>query len=487
MDFLKEYGSSESSSTENEDDISRDSAEGLSSNLNDRAVRQVYLITYSKADPQKFPTRESFAQAVVKSFEAINTKIELWVCSKEAHQVNGFHYHMALKLNRCKRWLSSKRYLEENHGISVHFSNIHHNYYSAWKYTTKKDRYVMESKDHPDLWDSKPPKTQSASISRKHKVVENEDDELSNYSSDNNDDISSEGLYSASCSKQSRTKQRKKRMTSFELSELIVRKGMKSRTELLAYANEQKLIGKRDIAEFIVNRGPRVVSEVLATAWEMTNAQAKLDRSKKTRIEILEEAAQGQCVSGCNGEWLTCASEVLEQNGIRREAFATAIRELLEKGRSKFRNIMICGPANSGKTFLLNPLTSLYDTLSNPASTSFAWVGAEDAECIFLNDFRWSQQVIQWHDFLLMLEGQVVHLPAPKTHYAKDIVFEKDTPIFCTGKQPFIYIKNGVIDQRETEMMSVRWKIFQFNVQIEQNDQKEIPQCARCFASLVLN
>ena len=65
----------------------------------------------------------------------------------------------------------------------------------------------MESKDHPDLWDSKPPKTQSASISRKHKVVENEDGEPSNYSSDNNDDISLEGLYSASCSKQSKNKQ----------------------------------------------------------------------------------------------------------------------------------------------------------------------------------------------------------------------------------------------------------------------------------------
>ena len=86
-----------------------------------------------------------------------------------------------------------------------------------------------------------------------------------------------------------------------------------------------------------------------------------------------------------------------------------------------------------------------------------------------------------------MLEEQVVHFPAPKTHYVKDIVFEKDTPIFCTGKQTLIYITNGVIDQRETEMMSARWKIFQFNVQIEQNHQKEIPQCARCFASLVLN
>ena len=30
---------------------------------------------------------------------------------------------------------------------------------------TKKDRYVMESTDRPDLWDSKPPKTVTASIS----------------------------------------------------------------------------------------------------------------------------------------------------------------------------------------------------------------------------------------------------------------------------------------------------------------------------------
>ena len=109
MDLLKDYGSSEPISTDSEDDISRDSAEGLRSNLNDRAVRQVYLITYSKANLRKFPTRESFAQAVVRSFEATNTKIEHWVCCKEAHQVNGFHYHMAIKLDRCKRWLSSKK------------------------------------------------------------------------------------------------------------------------------------------------------------------------------------------------------------------------------------------------------------------------------------------------------------------------------------------------------------------------------------------
>jgi hypothetical protein len=47
-----------------------------------------------------------------------------------------------------------------------------------------------------------------------------------------------------------------------------------------------------------------------------------------------------------------------------------------------------------------------------------------------LNDFRWSPQIIAWQDLLLLLEGQKVNLPAPKSHFAKDVTFEGDTPIF---------------------------------------------------------
>ena len=43
---------------------------------------------------------------------------------------------------------------------------------------------------------------------------------------------------------------------------------------------------------------------MLGTAWKLTEAHAKLDGSRKTKIEILKEAAQGQCASGCNGECL---------------------------------------------------------------------------------------------------------------------------------------------------------------------------------------
>ena len=103
-------------------------------------------------------------------------------------------------------------------------------------------------------------------------------------------------------------------------------------------------------------------------------------------------------------------------------------------------------------------------------------------------DFRWSQAIIPWHDLMLLLEGQLVHPPAPKTHFAKDICFACDTPIFATGKNPICFVKNGSIDDCETEMMmAVRWKIFCFNCQILEAQQKEAESCPKCFANLILS
>jgi len=36
-----------------------------------------------------------------------------------------------------------------------------------------------------------------------------------------------------------------------------------------------------------------------------------------------------------------------------------------------------------------------------------------------------------WADFLNLLEGLSIHLPAPKTHNAGDILWDNDTPIFA--------------------------------------------------------
>ena len=138
------------------------------------------------------------------------------------------------------------------------------------------------------------------------------------------------------------------------------------------------------------------------------------------------------------------------------------------------------------KEFLLNPLNRIYNAFSNPATTTFAWVGAEHADVIFLNDFRWSKQIIPWHDLLLMLEGQLVHLPAPKSHYSTDATLSSDVPIFCTAKEEISLVKGGVLDATETEMMRVRWNVFGFYSEISKNEQVEAHPCPRCFAELIL-
>jgi len=422
-------------------------------------VRQVYLITYSQADLTRFPTRRAFADRVINSFDGCPATIKQRCCCLEQHTNNGWHYHMAVKFDRPQRWIRSKRRLLEE-GVS----------HSAWSYVNKEDQDALHSLGHPDL--RGPPRTHQASstVHSRRRLSQMEDD-------CSDDDVTTSQIG---------PRKKKKRLSAFELSEIIVQKGIKTRLQLLVLADEQKKEGKTDVAEFIVNRGSRIVSEVLNTAWEMKQSRETLERRSKTRLELLYEAKDGDCELGCNGQWLECALQLLNNNVIDVSKFQQSVGLLLDKGRGKYRNIMIIGPCDTGKTFILNPLTRIYNTFSNPASSTFAWVGADEAECIFLNDFRSSSTLIQWHDFLLMLEGQPVHLPAPKSHYAKDLVLEEDTPIFATGKRPLVYMKNGVVDERETDMMSVRWIIFNFNAQVPREAQKELLPCGKCFASLIL-
>ena len=132
------------------------------------------------------------------------------------------------------------------------------------------------------------------------------------------------------------------------------------------------------------------------------------------------------------------ARNLLQPNKINGEQFSEAIRDLLDKGIGKFPN-----------------------------------------------DFRWSLIIIPWHDLLLPLEGHEVHLPAPKTHYRCDFSFKGDTPIFCTAKEELSFVLAGKPDERETEMISFRWRVLSFSSQISEAEQLQVPHCPRSFGELV--
>jgi len=69
----------------------------------------------------------------------------------------------------------------------------------------------------------------------------------------------------------------------------------------------------------------------------------------------------------------------------------------------------------------------------------------------------------------------------------EDIQLVKDTPVFCTSKRPLIYIKNSVMDERETDMMNVRWKMFEFKQPIPEDRQRRLQPCSTYFAKLILS
>ena len=177
----------------------------------------------------------------------------------------------------------------------------------------------------------------------------------------------------------------------------------------------------------------------------MENAKEERKRLSKTRPEILREFLNKECVEKCNGRWIQLARETLHRNFLGVGEFSRAITDLLKYGRGKNRNIMIVGSANCGKSFLLNPLLKIFRFFTNPAQNSFAWVGAERSELIYLNYLRYLEKLIQWNIFLQMLEGSEVWLSAPKNHSPEDIKFKKDTPIIATSIAPVRKYIAGVV------------------------------------------
>ena len=445
--------------------------------LDPRVSKKSYIITYSQADAQKFPTRQSFADAVLEVFSKGKSKVAVkqWVCCIEKHQLSGFHYHMAILFSGNKRWLSAKKFLMERYGISVHFSDEeHYNYYSAYRYVTKEDGDALLSPGHQDLSLGHSPQTSKSSRARmRGSSTKRKSDSGAAESSESPAGPSRQGKH--------------RRLSNLDVAEFVVKEGIEDDISLLAMAKEQKEVGKMDLANFVFSRNSKSRQELIESAWKMQNAPDTIARSKLSRMDIVNEAASGACSEGCNGLWLTSARELLKNNGVNAYIFEDAIRQLLLKGRGKHRNIMIVGPANCGKTFLLDPLNELFSTFTNPATTSYAWLGAENADIIFLNDFRYSADILSWKDMLLLLEGQAIHFAAPKSTYAKDILFNRDTPIFATSKEPIRYPgRYNTTDERENEMMDIRWKFFRFYSQIAERDVKVIPICKRCFSELVL-
>ena len=211
----------------------------------------------------------------------------------------------------------------------VHFSSVHSNYYTAWKYATKEDAQYEEREGHADLSDTPGPSTIRAheALQKRRKLRHKQQVGERTADGETVDRSNAPG-------QSERRVKRRERLTSFEVSEIIVSNNVKDRTQLLAYANMQKNEGKTVLAEFVMNRGTKVVNELFEAAWEMHKAQETLRRREKCRIDLLREAASEECICRIQGQWEVCALEVLHVNDVPPQQFRESVKVLLEKGRS---------------------------------------------------------------------------------------------------------------------------------------------------------
>ncbi|PIK34127.1 hypothetical protein BSL78_29050 [Apostichopus japonicus] len=176
----------------------------------------------------------------------------------------------------------------------------------------KEDAGVLQSPGHPDLGAS-PPATTSASTSR---------------------------VLQASGERSARAPLKKrKRLSAFDVSQMVVQRNIKTRTELLALAEMQKREGKTDLAEFVVNRGQKCVAEAIEARGNYTTPRVSWSR-KETRPEILDSFKGQPCVPGCNGLWSNIAEDILRRNDIPAGTFKRAVVDVLEKGRGKYRKFL---------------------------------------------------------------------------------------------------------------------------------------------------
>ena len=99
------------------------SQEFQSTEVKKNQMDMTYLITYSRADLELFPTRESFGLATAEAFDSGTSKVKVvyWASALENHQDGRKHFHLALKLSELKWWLSVENVLSTTYDIDLTF------------------------------------------------------------------------------------------------------------------------------------------------------------------------------------------------------------------------------------------------------------------------------------------------------------------------------------------------------------------------------
>ena len=93
-----------------------------------------------------------------------------------------------------------------------------------------------------------------------------------------------------------------------------------------------------------------------------------------------------------------------------------------------------------------------------------------------------------WNLFLNLLDRITVNISRPKYFYSQDFEWSEQQAIFTTTENRIARIRDGKLDEGETQEMSKRWKIIKFEHQyLGDKVNYDLISCSSFFAKLILD
>ena len=449
--------------------------------------RRAYLVTLShtdkeeNSDGQKLVAPGTYTRAQVKDFflgalASTQSSRELpltfthMAVFQERHASGEVHYHVAVLADKSFRFVALKRQLLAAHGLASHWSGKTDGYAGciAYCYLPSPTKAVEELDPAPELWPSTHPPLSEASrgyVSAKNLEVHREEQRR----------------------KRAAKGKGEQRVREVDLWPIIIRENILPDEvcgeKLMSYA---KRSGGRALVEFCFANWDKLPA-IVAKSWKTEKVEDLVAAAAQSRMDILAGACSAECT--CGGQWADFARDILCQNGHNPVQWCKAVTDSLLAGRLKGNLVCHAGfEGNEGKSFLFRPLPLVFgedNVFVTPPKSAFPLLGLEKARVVWLDDWRFNEDIVSWAVQLLWFEGAGFVIARPQNLFSGHLRYTKDDPIFITTLQADLHALKGKLKQGDVDMMVKRLKVFEFKHKV--NIPSQVAKgCKSCFANFVL-
>ena len=238
---------------------------------------------------------------------------------------------------------------------------------------------------------------------------------------------------------------------------------------------------------------------LINTIWNWETVGSSLVAACMSQMALLAAAAKSDCV--CGGQWATQVTTSFFANGIPPSDLCTDAYNALEVGRCETTQVLVMAGARGGegKSLFLKGLNVVFrkdSVFHSPEPGRFPLLDLFGGKAVFLDDWRFDDQVLPYATQCRWYDGSVVKISQPQNKQSTTghLLYQGDAPIFATTKlDDMERLEKLAADDPVTgkpcdvkaSMCFRRLKVYPFRVRIAK-PPVYVRYCRRCFADLVL-